>query len=171
MPYTFQTELNLFLCFACVIGTTINSRTDFTAIDLPEHAFAGFLAASGAFSLAEIMHGKKTPIKISVQAIFALSFGVTMLVGWEFYEFTMDRLYGFVMQHGQKPYAEGLTDTMIDLMVGSAGALLAMFLDSFRKAGLIGKNKKEVRAAFLKEREEYKALKAKLYAEGRQDEL
>ena len=171
VPYTFQTELNLFLCFACVIGTTINSRTDFTGIDLPEHAFAGFLAASGAFSLAEIMHGKKTPIKISVQAIFALSFGVTMLVGWEFYEFTMDRLYGFVMQHGQKPYAEGLTDTMIDLMVGSAGALLAMFLDSFRKAGLIGKNKKEVRAAFLKEREEYKALKAKLYAEGRQDEF
>ena len=117
------------------------------------------------------MHGKKTPIKISVQALFSLSFAVTLLVGWEYYEFTMDRLYGFVMQHGQKPFSEGLTDTMIDLMLGSGGALAAMFIESFRKVGIIGKNKKEIRANHKKERDAYKALKKKLYAEGRQDEL
>ena len=171
VPYYLQTMLNVFICLACVVGTTLNTRTSFDGVDIPEHIFAGYLATTGAFVLSGIMQKDKHPIKVSVQALFAMGCGVMLLVGWEFYEFTMDRLYGFVMQHGQKPYAEGLTDTMIDLMVGSAGALLAMFLDSFRKAGLIGKNKKEVRAAFLKEREEYKALKAKLYAEGRQDEL
>lgn len=170
-PYRFQTQLNVFICLACVIGTTINSRTDFTGIDIPEHIFAGYLASTGAFFLAEIMHGKKTPIKISVQALFSLSFAVTLLVGWEYYEFTMDRLYGFVMQHGQKPFSEGLTDTMIDLMLGSGGALAAMFIESFRKVGIIGKNKKEIRANYKKERDAYKALKKKLYAEGRQDEL
>lgn len=171
VPYRFQTLLNVFICFACVVGTTLNSRTDFTYIDIPEHIFAGYLAATGSFYLAEIMQGKKSPVKISVQALFSLSFAVTVLVGWEFYEFTMDRLYGFVMQHGQEPYAEGLTDTMVDLMLGSGGALAAMFYETFRKAGIIGKNRKEIRKAFLKEREEYKALKQKLYAEGRQDEL
>lgn len=170
-PYRFQTMLNVFICLACVIGTTLNSRTDFTGIDIPEHIFAGYLASTGAFCLSEIMQGKKAPIKISVQALFSLGFAVAVLVGWEYYEFTMDRLYGFVMQHGQKPYSEGLTDTMVDLMLGSGGALAAMFIESFRKVGLIGKNKKETRKAFLKEREEYKAYKAKLYAEGRQNEL
>ena len=55
-----------------------------------------------------------------------------MLVGWEFYEFTMDRLYGFVMQHGQEPNGLGLTDTMVDLILGSAGAVAAML----REAGI-----------------------------------
>lgn len=170
-PYTLQTMLNVFICFACVVGTTVNSRTNFTGIDIPEHIFGGYLACTGSFFLSEIMQGKKNPIKISVQAMFSLSFAVTLLVGWEFYEFTMDRLYGFVMQHGQEPYSEGLTDTMIDLILGSAGALAAMFIEAFKRSGLIGKNKKEIRAQYKAEREAYKAYKARLYAENRQDEL
>lgn len=170
-PYTLQTMLNIFICFACVVGTTINSRTDFTGIDIPEHIFAGYLACCGSFFLSDIMQGKKNPIKISVQSMFALSFAVTLLVGWEFYEFTMDRLYGFVMQHGHEPMAEGLTDTMVDLILGSCGALFGMFESAFRRSGLIGKNRRQVRAQFLAEREEYKAYKAKLYAENRQEEL
>ncbi|MBQ5906091.1 MAG: hypothetical protein IIW88_09520, partial [Clostridia bacterium] len=114
-PAYMQTMLNCFICFACVIGTTLNSRTDFTGIDIPEHIFAGYLACTGSFILIEIIQGEKHPIKISAQALFSIGFSVMLLVGWEFYEFTMDRLYGFVMQHGQVPYGTGLTDTMIDL--------------------------------------------------------
>lgn len=170
-PYNFQTMLNVFICLACVVGTTLNSRTDFTGIDIPEHIFAGYLACSGSFFLCDIMQGKQRPIKNSVQSMFALSFAVTILVGWEFYEFTMDRLYGFVMQHGQEPYAEGLTDTMVDLMLGSGGALFAMFIEAFKKVGLIGKDKEEKRAKYTAERQAYKEYKAKLYAQNRQDEL
>lgn len=170
-PYSLQTTLNVFICFACVVGTTLNSRTDFTGIDIPEHIFAGYLAASGSFFLADLMQGKQKSVKISLQSMFSLGFAVALLVGWEFYEFTMDRLYGFVMQHGQKPFSEGLTDTVLDLILGSVGALFGMFIEAFKKAGLMGKNRKEIRAAFLAEREEYKKYKAKLYAEGRQNEL
>ncbi len=141
VPSYLQTMLNVFICFACVVGTTLNTRTDFTGIDLPEHMFAGFLATTGAFVVADIMQGEERPIKVSVQAMFSLGFGVALLVAWEFYEFTMDRLYGFVMQHGQLPYAYGLTDTMIDLIVGTAGCFIAMFLESFRKVGYFGKGK------------------------------
>lgn len=159
VPSYLQTMLNVFLCFACVVGTTLNTRTDFTGIDLPEHMFAGYLATTGAFVVADIMQGEKRPIKVSVQALFSLGFGVALLVAWEFYEFTMDRLYGFVMQHGQIPEAYGLTDTMVDLMVGTAGCFIAMFVEAFRKVGYFGKGKDERRAAYKAERAEVKRQK------------
>lgn len=159
VPSYLQTMLNVFICLACVVGTTLNTRTDFTGIDIPEHMFAGYLATTGAFVLSGIMQTQKTPIKVSVQALFSLGFGVAILVGWEFYEFTMDRLYGFVMQHGQYAESYGLTDTMIDLIVGTAGCLLAMFIEAFRKVGHLGKGKEERREAFLKEREQVKREK------------
>lgn len=160
VPYYLQTMLNVFICLACVVGTTLNTRTDFEGIDIPEHIFAGYLATTGAFVLSGIMQGEKQPIKVSVQALFAMGCGVMLLVGWEYYEFTMDRLYGFVMQHGQKPYSHGLTDTMVDLMLGSGGCLAAMFIEAFRKVGFFGEGKEERRAAYKKEREEVKKAKA-----------
>ncbi len=166
VPYQLQTMLNCFICFSCVVGTTVNTRTSFPYIDVPEHLFAGYMACYGAFFLSEIMQGKKQPLKISVQGLFSFNFAVALLVGWEFYEFTMDRLYGFVMQHGEQgTYA--LTDTMIDLILGTAGALCAMFVEWFRRVGLLGKNKAAVRAAYKAKREAFKKEKARLYAEGK----
>ncbi len=159
-PSYMQTMLNVFICFGCVVGTTLNTRTSFEYIDIPEHIFAGYLACTGAFVLSEIMQGQKAPIKISVQAIFSLCSAVAVLVGWEYYEFTMDRLYGFVMQHGQKPYSFGLTDTMVDLMLGTGGALAAMFIEAFRRVGIIGgKNRHALREKYLAERAEVKREK------------
>lgn len=164
-PAYMQTLLNVFICFGCVVGTTLNTRTDFTGIDIPEHIFAGYLACTGGFVLSEIMQGEKQPIKISVQALFSLGFAVAILVGWEYYEFTMDRLYGFVMQHGQLPYSYGLTDTMVDLMLGTGGALAAMFIEAFRRVGIIGgKDRHEKRAKYLAERAEVKKEKMRLKA-------
>ena len=162
MPYNIQTMLNVFLCFSCVVGTPLNTRTDFTGIDIPEHIFAGYLACMGGFFLADIMQGRKEPLKVSVHAMFAFCFSISLLVGWEIYEFTMDRLYGFVMQHGQEPFSYGLTDTMVDLILGAGGALAAMFAGAFEKAGIIGKNKKEVRAEYLRKREIFKKEKERL---------
>ena len=173
-PAYMQTMLNCFICFGCVVGTTLNTRTDFTGIDLPEHMFAGYLACTGAFVLCEIMQGEKQPIKPSVQALFSLGFAVSILVGWEFYEFTMDRLYGFTMQHGQNPYSYGLTDTMIDLIVGTVGALIAMFIEAFRRVGIIGgKNRHEIRAKYLAERAEIKKekMRQKALEEGASGEI
>ena len=141
--------LNCYICFACVVGTTVNTRTAFQHIDVPEHIFAGYMACVGAFFLAEIMQGNGEKLKISVHAVFSLCFAVTVLVGWEFYEFTMDRLYGFVMQHGEAANGGGLTDTMCDLIYGSSGAVLGMLLESFKRTGLIGKNRKEIRKQYL----------------------
>ncbi len=159
-PSYMQTMLNVFICLACVVGTTLNTRTDFKGIDIPEHIFAGYLSCTGAYVLCDIMQGKTYPIKISVQAMFSMGCSVALLVGWEFYEFTMDRLYGFVMQHGQAPESYGLTDTMIDLILGCVGTFAAMFIEAFRRVGIIGKNREEKRAAFRAQREQAKKEKA-----------
>ena len=166
-PFRLQTMLNCFICFACVVGTTVNTLTSFPYIDVPEHIFAGYLACYGAYFLGDVMQGKKQPLKISVHAVFSLCFAVTVLVGWEFYEFTMDRLYGFVMQHGHKPNGQGLTDTMLDLILGSAGAIAAMLIEAFKRTGRIGKNKAEVRARWVAQREAFKKEKDRLLAEGK----
>ena len=86
----------------------------------------------------------------------------------------MDRLYGFTMQHGQTPYSYGLTDTMIDLIVGTVGALIAMFIEAFRRVGIIGgKNRHEIRAKYLAERAEIKKekMRQKALEEGASGEI
>ena len=150
-----------------MVGTTVNTRTTFQYIDVPEHLFAGYLACYGAYYLGDVMQGKKNPLKISVHAVFSFCFSVSLMVGWEFYEFTMDRLYGFVMQHGEKPNSLGLTDTMLDIILGTAGALAAMLIEAFKRTGRIGKNKAEVRARYVAQREAFKKEKDRLLAEGR----
>lgn len=165
VPAYLQTELNLFTCFGCVVGTSINNYTDFEGIDIPEHIFAGFLACTFGFILCDMMQGEKRKIKPAVQALFAFSFGVAMMVGWEFYEFTMDRLYGFNMQHSIFMTKDGLVDTMVDLILGSAGSLAAMFFEAFRRTGRYGRNKKAKREAYLKSKAEAKIEKEMFYEE------
>ncbi len=170
VPAYLQTLLNIFICFGCVVGSSLNNFTDFTGIDLPEHAFAGYLAASFGVVLCDIMQGDRHKIKPSVQALFGFAFGVALMVGWEFYEFTMDRLYGFDLQHALPYAADGLQDTMVDLIVGSVGALAAMFFEGFRRAGKFGKNKEEYRRAYLEQRAQAKRDKELRYAEKAQNE-
>ena len=165
VPAYLQTELNIFICFGCVVGTSINNYTSIEGIDIPEHIFAGFLAATFGFILCDVMQGEKKKIQPAVQALFALAFGVAITVGWEFYEFTMDRLYGFDMQNSAVFVSDGLVDTMVDLILGSVGALAAMFIEVFRRTGRYGKDRKVKRTVYLQSKTAMREEKEKLYLE------
>ncbi len=56
-------------------------------------------------------------------AVGVITFGVALAIGalWEIFEFGMDQVFGLNMQKS------GLTDTMWDLIVDTAGAFLAAF--------------------------------------------
>lgn len=136
IPYRLQTMLNVLLCFAIVVGTTINKFTTLDIIDIPEHFMSGYIATAGCYELAIILQSKRPKDKVlspALAAMFAFGFGVALLVGWEFYEFTMDRLYGLNLQRTAFDTEAGLVDTMVDLIVGSAGSLLSMFVTAFSK--------------------------------------
>ena len=136
VPHKVQTMLNILICFGIVVGTTVNKFTNFEHIDVPEHFMAGFIATAGSYELAVIIQGKQPKdkrISPALAAMFSLAFGVTLLTGWEFYEFTMDRLYGLNLQRSVFNSEDGLIDTMIDLIVGAAGSLSGMFYNIFSR--------------------------------------
>lgn len=146
VPYRIQTMLNVLLCFGVVVGTTVNKFTSFEYIDIPEHFMAGYIAAAGSYELAEIIQSKQPKdkkISPALASMFALAFSVTLMTGWEFYEFTMDRLYGLNLQNSAFNSESGLIDTMVDLIFGAAGALTGMFITAFSKAGFFRKGRKK----------------------------
>jgi hypothetical protein len=86
--------------------------------------------------------------------MFSLGFSCAIFIGWEFYEFTMDRLYGLHLQRSLPTSDSGLVDTMVDFIFGVAGALTAMLYTAFKRNGVIGKNKTKIRLQKQRENEQ-----------------
>ena len=145
--YFSQTLLNVFLFVGIIIGYVLNTKTNFAYADLIEHFTAGVVASYFAYDFAIAFQGRKRHLSPALASMFALCFSVFLCVAWEFYEFTMDRLYGYTLQQSYILDEGGLLDTMVDLILGGAGALVGMFFVAFSKNGIIGKDRKAVRAA------------------------
>jgi uncharacterized membrane protein YjdF len=141
-----QTLLNIFIGFGVVIGYFLNTKTNFPYTNVIEHFMAGVVAAYFAYDFAVVFQGRKRHLSPALASMFSLMFAVFISVAWEFYEFTMDRLYGYTLQRSFILDEGGLIDTMLDLILSGAGALVGMFFVAFSKNGIIGKNRKEVRA-------------------------
>lgn len=161
LDYSTQTALNLFIFIGVVIGTTLNNRTDFKSFDLVTHFFAGFIAAWGSYDLALIVQGRKRRLSPALAAMFAVFFACFIAVGWELYEFTMDRVYGMQLQLSVPMSDYGLTDTMVDIIMNSVGAVCGMFLIAFQRNGIVGKHKKYYKE-YARRAEETEKLKEQL---------
>lgn len=135
-----QTKLNILICLGCVVGTTLNKHTDFQFADVFLHFLAGYIAGSCMYEFSSIINGEKRQTGPAMKAVFSLAGAVLLLVGWEFYEFSMDRIYGMNLQCSSVFSESGLTDTMWDLILGTAGALCAMFVEIW----LFVKSKKDI---------------------------
>lgn len=139
--YRFQTQLNIFICLGCVIGTTLNKETNLEFVDDILHFFAGCIASSAMYEFSELINGKDRKTGPAMKAMFSLCGAVTLLVGWEIYEFSMDRIYAMTLQCSS-PFSEaGLIDTMLDLIFGVIGALCMMFIN-IRKSSKSRKEQK-----------------------------
>ena len=141
-----QTLLNIFIGFGVVVGYFLNTKTNFPYTNVIEHFMAGVVAAYFAYDFTVVFQGHKRHLSPALASMFSLMFAVFISVAWEFYEFTMDRLYGYTLQRSFILDEGGLVDTMLDLILSGAGALIGMFFVAFSKNGIIGKNRKEVRA-------------------------
>lgn len=144
--YFSQTLLNIFICFGVVIGYVLNTKTNFGYIDLVEHFMSGVVATYFAYDFAVVFQGKKRHLSPALASMFALCFSIFIAIAWEFYEFTMDRLYGYTLQQSGILDEAAIMDTMIDLIMAGSGSLFGMFFVAFSKNGIIGRNRKEIRA-------------------------
>lgn len=154
VDYLTGTMLNLFIFIGVVVGTTLNNRTDFHSFDIVTHFCAGFIAAWFGYDFARIIQGRYGRLSPALSGLFSVCFSLGISVGWEIYEFTMDRLYGMQLQCSTPISEAGLLDTMWDFIIATAGALAGMFLVAFYRNGKLGKNKKAVRERIAREKRE-----------------
>ena len=167
VDYTTQSMLNVFIFVGVVIGSTLNNRTGFHHFDLITHFFAGFISSWAAYDLAVIVQGRKRRLSPALAGMFCIFAACFIAVGWEMYEFTMDRVYGLLLQNSRPMSDVGLTDTMVDFIMSSIGAVVGMLTVAFYRNGLIGPHKEmyKQRAKKLEETEELKETLLRNYLE------
>ncbi len=95
------------------------------------HASSGFLLGIVGFLLVHILNEMERvsiTLKPGFVALFAFLFSIGIGTLWEIFEFAMDQLFGMNMQKPMLGDPSGLTDTMWDLIVDTAGALVIAVL-------------------------------------------
>ncbi len=150
-----QTMLTLFIFIAVCVGSTLNNRTTFEHFDIVTHFASGVLSAWFGYDFANIIYRKRGDLGPAMSSLFSLAFSLSIAVGWEIYEFSMDKIYKMTLQKGN-------TDTMVDFISCAVGSVLTMLFVAFLRNGIIGKNKEKVKEERRFENEK-RLLKDKLY--------
>ncbi len=99
--------------------------------DIVLHSSSGFLLGIIGFLLVYVLNETEEielHMKPGFVAFFAFLFAVGIGALWEIFEFGMDQLFSMNMQKGMLGDASGLTDTMLDLIVDTLGALVISVL-------------------------------------------
>ena len=121
LPVSFQVVLLIFIFGAQFLGEIFDYYERFWWWDVLLHGWSGILLGTVGFLLVYILNtasGVKVVMSPFFVAFFALCFAVTCGVVWEVFEFLMDLVFGTNMQKS------GLNDTMGDLLIDTAGALI-----------------------------------------------
>lgn len=99
--------------------------------DIALHASSGLLLGILGFLLVYVLNESRNidlHMRPRFVALFAFLFAVAVGALWEIFEFSMDQLFGLRMQKPMFDDPSGLTDTMWDLILDSAGALVISLL-------------------------------------------
>lgn len=133
-----------FLFAALVLGNIHGLLVNVAGYDKLLHTVSGITISLIAFEIIHIYNlTRKSSLRMTplFVGIFAFTFSITLLVLWEFYEFSVDTFafrldaetdrnmqrYQWVNESNLFPQDYGLYDTMMDLIVGSIGAAIVSF--------------------------------------------
>ncbi len=134
LPISIQVVIILFIYSGIFLGGVGNFYVKFWWWDSLLHFLAGTGLGFIGFLILYVLY-KKRKIDASAGTIVFLSFCFALSMGalWEIFEFLMDSFYGSDMQFTRKFCPKkgpcgpqlGVIDTMLDLILDSAGALIA----------------------------------------------
>jgi hypothetical protein len=99
-----------------LFGLAIDLYDRFPFMDIPTHFMGGVTITyfyRGALRNSQTQLGE---IPVVIQTLFAFTCTGTTIILWEFYENAFDYLFGTTM-------VRGLEDTVLDMLIGMAGAL------------------------------------------------
>ena len=95
--------------------------------DIALHGTAGLLMGIIGFLMVYILN-ETDRVRLNLSAgfitFFAFLFAISIGTFWEIFEFAMDQIFGMNMQKPMLDDSSGLTDTMWDMIVNAAGALV-----------------------------------------------
>jgi uncharacterized membrane protein YjdF len=127
IPAEFELLAVVFVYAALFLGEVYGYYQRFWWWDIALHATSGLLLGIAGFLLIYVLN-ENEDVDVHMQprfiAFFAFLFAVAMGAVWEIFEFGMDQLFGTNMQKPMLGDPSGLTDTMWDLIVDTAGALV-----------------------------------------------
>lgn len=113
----------IFITITMMLANLFNMYAVIPYLDKIEHLLSGvILFFVGQFILSKM--AKRNGLGSLPSGIiiwFSFSFSVAMAGIWEIYEFLVDHLFGLNSQNGS------LTDSMIDMICGTLGAIVAFF--------------------------------------------
>lgn len=127
-PGELEILILLFIIASIYLGEMHAYYEKFPWWDMLLHAVSGIIIAGIGFSVVFILNkSKKLVFKLSpgFVCLFAFCFAVAFGTLWEIFEFAMDQTFGLNMQKS------GLLDTMWDLIIDCAGALVFSILGYF----------------------------------------
>lgn len=140
IPDSMEILFIIFLYAAIYLGEVRSFYYRFENWDTILHTFSGGMLGALGFSVVNLLNrSRKVRIELSplFVALFAFCFAVAIGVVWEIYEFTFDGVLGLNMQKFRLETGEllsgreALADTMEDLIVDAAGALVMAVVGFF----------------------------------------
>lgn len=127
LPYELELLAVAFVFASLFLGEVRGYYTSYPWWDSLLHASSGLLLGIFGFLLVHALNESDevgVNLKPGFVAVFAFLFALGIGAVWEIFEFAMDRLAGTTMQKPMFGDASGLTDTMWDLILDAAGALV-----------------------------------------------
>lgn len=119
LPIEFEFILTLFVYFSIILGEIKGFYTKFSWWDMLLHGISGIILGFIGFLIVYILYSQnKVEMSPVFIIIFSFCFSVAIGAVWEIFEFSVDSILGMNMQKS------GLVDTMWDLIIDSAGAIL-----------------------------------------------
>ena len=101
IPGTLEVIILLFIYAAEILGEIRAYYVNVPGWDTALHTITGFLSAAVGFSLVDILN-RNEHIKMSLSPVYvamaAFCFSLSVGIIWEFFEFTMDMVFGLDMQ-------------------------------------------------------------------------
>lgn len=125
IPLEYEVLSILFVFAALFLGEFRSYYERFWWWDVALHGTSGLLLGVLGFLLVYVLNESKTigvHMRPGFVALFAFMFAVSVGTFWEIFEFSMDRIFGTVMQKPMLGDPSGLTDTIWDLIVDALGA-------------------------------------------------
>lgn len=127
IPAEFSLLAVIFIFAALFLGEVRDYYERIWWWDIALHTTSGLLLGILGFLLVYVLNENRRVdlhMRPRFVALFAFLFAVAMGAFWEIFEFGMDQLFGTTMQKPMLGDPSGLTDTMIDLIVDTLGALI-----------------------------------------------